>query len=160
MYDIKSLNIWKVSSNLSVLRGRDKVLEIDVSREKETDMSKKCQEVFNEILLLVPTARFSEIKKSRGKLKFPIYINETLRTTELDALELSVRSSNCLHRAGYTTIGELVESIDSCEDLKKIRNCGTKSIDEIMSHLFCYQYSQLNPKQKLNYIYKVLEYNS
>ena len=28
-------------------------------------------------------------------------INEKLKSTELEALELSVRSSNCLHRAGY-----------------------------------------------------------
>ena len=76
--------------------------------------------------------RFSEIKKKRGKLRFPIYINEKIRTTELETLELSVRSSNCLHRAGYKTIGELVEAIESSDDLRKIRNCGARSIDEIM----------------------------
>ena len=123
------------------------------------NMSKKVQEVFNEILVLVPTARFSELKKARGRLRFPIYINDEMRHTELDALELSVRSSNCLHRAGYTTIGELVESINGYEDLKRIRNCGEKSVDEIMGHLFCYQYYSLSSIQRLKYIQKVLEYN-
>ena len=122
-------------------------------------MSKKCQEVFNEILMLVPTARFSEIKKTRGKLRFPMYITEELRQTELEALELSVRSSNCLHRAGFTTIGEVVESINGYDDLKIIRNCGSKSVDEIMEKLFCYQYCSLSPNQRLKYILKVLEYN-
>ncbi|MGN0513764.1 MAG: DNA-directed RNA polymerase subunit alpha C-terminal domain-containing protein [Lachnospiraceae bacterium] len=123
-------------------------------------MSDKCQKVFDEILLLVPTSRFSEIKKNRGgKLRFPIYINEKLKSTDLNALELSVRSSNCLHRAGYRTIGELVEAIDSSEDLKKIRNCGTKSIDEIMEQLFCYQYTQFDTTEKVKYIHKVLELN-
>ena len=123
-------------------------------------MSDKCQRIFDEILMLVPTADFSEIKERRGgKLQYPIYINEKLRNTELDALELSVRSSNCLHRAGYTTIGELVEAIESSEDLKRIRNCGAKSIDEIMEQLFCYQYSLLDTSQKIKYIQKVLQLN-
>lgn len=160
MYDIKNLNIWKASSNHNIFRCKDKVLEIDVSKRKETFMSDKCQKVFDEILLLVPTSRFSEIKKNRGgKLRFPIYINEKLKSTDLNALELSVRSSNCLHRAGYRTIGELVEAIDSSEDLKKIRNCGTKSIDEIMEQLFCYQYTQFDTTEKVKYIHKVLELN-
>ena len=123
-------------------------------------MSEKCQKVFDEILTLVPTANFSEIKRRRGgKLRYPIYINEKLKSTELEALELSVRSSNCLHRAGYKTIGELVESIESSEDLKRIRNCGAKSIDEIMEQLFCYQYSQFDTPQKIKYINKVIELN-
>lgn len=159
MYDIKNLNIWKVSSSLNIFRYSDKVLEVDVSKIKETKMSEKCQEVFNEILELVPTNRFSEIKKAYGKLRFPIYITEELATTELDALELSVRSSNCLHRAGYRTIGELVVAINSSEDLKRIRNCGAKSVDEIMGNLFCYQYNQLSSKQKIKFIEKLLEYN-
>lgn len=161
MYDIKNLNIWKVSSNNNIFKCKDKVLEIEASKRKESSMSEKCQKVFDEILTLVPTANFSEIKKRRGgKLRYPIYINEKLRTTELEALELSVRSSNCLHRAGYRTIGELVEAIESSEDLKKIRNCGAKSIDEIMEQLFCYQYCQLDASQKVKYIDKIVQLNS
>lgn len=161
MYDIKSLNIWKENSNNNIFRCRDKVLEIEASKRKEISMIDKCQKVFEEIVTLVPTANFVEIKERRGgKLRYPIYINEKLRTTELDALELTVRSSNCLHRAGYKTIGELVEAIESSEDLKKIRNCGAKSIDEIMEQLFCYQYCQLDTPQKIKYINKVLKLNS
>ncbi len=160
MYDIKNLNIWKASSNYNIFKCKEKVLEIEASNRKEISMSDKCQEVFNEILMLVPIADFAEIKKRRGgKLRYPVYINEKLKTTELEALELSVRSSNCLHRARYKTIGELVEDIETGEDLKKIRNCGAKSIDEIMQHIFCYQYSQLDTQQKIQYIKKVIELN-
>ena len=160
MYDIKSLNIWKASSNRDIFKCKDKVLEIEASKRKEISMIDKCQKVFEEIVTLVPTANFLEIKKRRGgKLRYPIYINEKLRTTELDALELSVRASNSLHRAGYKTIGELVEAIESSEDLKKIRNCGAKSIEEIMEQLFCYQYCQLEVPQKIKYINKVLKLN-
>ena len=123
-------------------------------------MSERCQKVFDEILRLVPTSRFSEIKKEKGgKLVFPIYITDTLMTTDLEALELSPRSSNCLHRAGYKTVGELVADISGPDDLKKIRNCGTKSVNEIMEQLFCYQYCQLAPERKVRFINRVLEMN-
>ena len=124
-------------------------------------MNEKCKKVFEEMEMLVPAADFMEIKKQRnGKLRFPIYINERIKTTDLETLELSVRSSNCLHRAGFKTIGELVDAIEGSDDLRKIRNCGSKSVDEIMEQLFCYQYGQLNENQKINYINKVLKLNT
>ena len=160
MYDIKNMNIWKINSDVNIFKCRDKVLEVEASKRKEISMSEKCQKIFNEILALVPTADFSDIKKRKsGKLRYPVYINEKLRNTDLEALELSVRSSNSLHRAGYKTIADLVEAIDSSEDLKWIRNCGAKSMDEIMEQLFCYQYCQFDTEQKIKYINKVLELN-
>lgn len=127
---------------------------------KENKNYSKCQMIFDEISKLVPNADLVEIRERRnGQLRFPIYMNSKLNETEIEALELSVRSSNCLHRAGYRTIGELVEAIDSREDLKKIRNCGAKSIDEIMEQLFCYQYGLLDQGKKVRYINRVLELN-
>ena len=124
-------------------------------------MSEKCQRIFDEMSKLVPGADFSGIRKrTGGNLRFPIYINENLYNTGLEALDLSARSSNCLHRAGYRTVGQLVEAIDSREDLKKIRNCGAKSIDEIMEQLFCYQYCLLDSNRKIKYINKIIEYNA
>ena len=123
-------------------------------------MNEKCKKIFEEMEMLVSTADFMEIKKQRnGKLKFPIYINEKIKTTELELLELSVRSSNCLRRAGFKTVGELVEVIEGSEDLRKIRNCGSKSVDEIMEQLFCYQYCQLDTPQKIKYINKLIDLN-
>lgn len=160
MYDIKNLNIWKESS-LNSFRCRCKVLECDVSKRKETVMSDKCQTVFDEIMRLVPAADFATIKRKRGgKLRFPIYINKSLMETDIEALDLSMRSGNCLYRAGYRTIGEVVEGIESSEDLKRIRNCGAKSVDEIMEKLFCYQYGLIDNSKKVSYINRVLELNS
>ena len=123
-------------------------------------MYDKYKEVFEEMVTLVPTMNISELKKiGDGRLKFPIYLNSKLHETDIEALELSVRSSNCLHRAGFSTIGDLVESIDSFDDLRKIRNCGEKSIKEIMQKLFCYQYSQLDTTKKIKYINKILALN-
>ena len=113
-----------------------------------------------EMMELVPDARWSEIVKRKGaKLRFPMYLSQKLNETELEVLDLTQRSSNCLHRAGYQTIGELVSKIDGSEDLLKIRNCGKKSVDEIMEKLFCYQYLLLKENRKLLFAKRVVELN-
>ncbi|MFW5986406.1 MAG: DNA-directed RNA polymerase subunit alpha [Halanaerobiales bacterium] len=53
--------------------------------------------------------------------------------TTIEELELSVRSSNCLKRAGINTVGELVNKTE--DDLMKVRNLGKKSLQEIKSKL-------------------------
>ncbi len=58
--------------------------------------------------------------------------NEILDTS-IEELELSVRSSNCLKRAGINTVGELVEKTE--DDLMKVRNLGKKSLQEIKDKL-------------------------
>lgn len=136
MYDIKSLNIWKESSRRDILKGFNKVLSMDVSTGKEICMDSLMNDVCKEIMLLVPNMDFMEIKKRRnGRFLFPIYINKKLESTDIEALEFTVRSSNSLHRAGYKTIADVVIAIESSEDLKKIRNCGAKSITKIMDLL-------------------------
>lgn len=51
----------------------------------------------------------------------------------IEELVLSVRSFNCLKRAGIDTVGDLVQR--SVEDLIRVRNMGKKNIDEIISKL-------------------------
>lgn len=41
----------------------------------------------------------------------------------------------------------------------RFRNCGAKTVDEIMEQLFCYQYSQLKEEKKIKYIRRILELN-
>ncbi len=53
--------------------------------------------------------------------------------TTIEELELSVRSSNCLKRAGINTVGELNSKTE--EDLMKVRNLGKKSLQEIIEKL-------------------------
>ena len=120
----------------------------------------KKEAVLREMMEMVPDERWFEIVKKKGeRLKFPMYINADLDEAELDVLELTQRSSNCLHRAGYKTIGDVVSRIDGAEDLMKIRNCGKKSVDEIMEKLFCYQYFVLKEEKKLRFAMRVLELN-
>ena len=52
----------------------------------------------------------------------------------IDDLDLSVRSSNCLRRAGINTVEELCQKTE--EDMMKVRNLGRKSLDEVKKRLF------------------------
>lgn len=51
----------------------------------------------------------------------------------IDELDLSVRSFNCLKRAGINVVGDLVKKSE--EDMMKVRNLGRKSLDEVKNKL-------------------------
>ncbi|MCH3971266.1 MAG: DNA-directed RNA polymerase subunit alpha [Oscillospiraceae bacterium] len=48
----------------------------------------------------------------------------------IEELDLSVRSFNCLKRAGINTVGDLVNKSE--EDMMKVRNLGRKSLEEVI----------------------------
>ena len=54
-------------------------------------------------------------------------------TMSIDELELSVRSYNCLKRAGINTVEELCSKTP--EDMMKGRNLGRKSLEEVLAKL-------------------------
>jgi len=51
----------------------------------------------------------------------------------IEELDLSVRSFNCLKRAGINTVEELIKNTE--EDMMKVRNLGKKSLEEVKSKL-------------------------
>lgn len=51
----------------------------------------------------------------------------------IEELDLSVRSYNCLKRAGINTVGELTQKTE--EDMIKVRNLGRKSLEEVDAKL-------------------------
>ncbi len=51
----------------------------------------------------------------------------------IEELDLSVRSYNCLKRAGINMVSELIEKTE--EDMMKVRNLGKKSLEEVTSKL-------------------------
>ena len=51
----------------------------------------------------------------------------------IEELDLSVRSYNCLKRAGINMVAELVEKTE--EDMMKVRNLGKKSLEEVQQKL-------------------------
>lgn len=58
---------------------------------------------------------------------------EKIMEMNIDELDLSVRSYNCLKRAGINTIHELTQKTP--EDMMKVRNLGKKSLEEVKSKL-------------------------
>lgn len=77
----------------------------------------------------------------------------------IEELDLSVRAYHSLKRAGFNTIGEVVDAISSGTDLNQIRNCGKTSVREIMEHLFLYQYNSLPAERQDAYLMEVVEMN-
>lgn len=51
----------------------------------------------------------------------------------IEELDLSVRSFNCLKRAGINTVEDLISKTE--EDMMKVRNLGRKSLDEVVAKL-------------------------
>lgn len=58
---------------------------------------------------------------------------DTNKSISIDELDLSVRSNNCLRRAGINTVEELCQKTE--EDMMKVRNLGRKSLEEVKKKL-------------------------
>ena len=58
---------------------------------------------------------------------------EKVLEMNIDELELSVRSYNCLKRAGINTVEELCSKTP--DDMMKVRNLGRKSLEEVLAKL-------------------------
>lgn len=70
----------------------------------------------------IPTMGSMVVEK--GDLPSDSYLRMTI-----EDLDLSVRSFNCLKRAGIETVGDLVEK--TLDDMMKVRNLGRKSLEEV-----------------------------
>ena len=58
---------------------------------------------------------------------------EKILEKSIEEMELSVRSFNCLKRAGISTVEDLANKKES--DMMKVRNLGKKSLDEVTAKL-------------------------
>ena len=58
---------------------------------------------------------------------------EKILEMTIEELDLSVRSSNCLKRAGINTVEELIQRNE--EDMMRVRNLGRKSLEEVQQKL-------------------------
>jgi DNA-directed RNA polymerase subunit alpha len=59
--------------------------------------------------------------------------NSQILEMQIEDLDLSVRSYNCLKRAGINTVEELTQKTE--EDMMKVRNLGKKSLKEVKTKL-------------------------
>lgn len=84
--------------------------------------------------------RITEVEQSkheRNKSELTDSVSDNDAGTSIVELELSIRSYNCLMRAGITTIEKLQTLQD--EDFYKIRNLGRKCLEEIKEKLGKYK---------------------
>ena len=77
---------------------------------------------------LTETAKAAEVMTERQDDE-----KEKVLEMNIDELELSVRSYNCLKRAGINTVEELCNKTP--EDMMKVRNLGRKSLEEVLAKL-------------------------
>ena len=115
-----------------------------------TDYDKLTLDVFTDATLAPDEAVSLAAKVLSEHLKLFINLSENAKNAEvmiekeddekekvlemsIDELELSVRSYNCLKRAGINTVEELTNR--TSEDMMKVRNLGRKSLDEVLAKL-------------------------
>ena len=60
-------------------------------------------------------------------------VRVNVEVMSIDELELSVRSYNCLKRAGINTVAELIKKTP--DEMMKVRNLGRKSLEEVLEKL-------------------------
>jgi DNA-directed RNA polymerase subunit alpha len=87
--------------------------------------AKILNEHLNLFIDLSDNARNTEIliEKEEGK-------KEKVLELSIEELDLSVRSYNCLKRAGINTVDDLASKTE--EDMMKVRNLGRKSLEEVL----------------------------
>ena len=114
------------------------------------DYDKLVIEVWTDGSLKAHEALSLAAKVMTGHLELFIDLSETTKNTQvmiekeeakkekvlemsIEELELSVRSFNCLKRAGIATVEDLINKSEA--DMMKVRNLGKKSFDEVTAKL-------------------------
>lgn len=90
--------------------------------------AKILSEHLNLFINLTDHARNTEIMVEKEETK-----KEKVLEMTIEELDLSVRSYNCLKRAGINTVEDLINKTE--EDMMKVRNLGRKSLEEVVQKM-------------------------
>ena len=131
---IERVNIAVENTRVGQITDFDKLtLDVYTNGTLEPDeavslAAKVMSEHLNTFIDLSEKAKMAEIIVEKEE-------DETVKVLELniDELELSVRSFNCLKRAGINTGEELTNK--TADDMMKVRNLGRKSLEEVLAKL-------------------------
>ena len=100
-----------------------------ISQEHSVSLAAKIlTEPLNVFVNLTEEAREAEIMVEKEETK-----KEKMLEMTVEELDLSVRSYNCLKRAGINTVEELTDKTEA--EMMKVRNLGKKSLTEIKQKL-------------------------
>ncbi len=72
-------------------------------------------------------------------------VKEQVLSKQIEDLDLSVRSFNCLKRAGISTVGDLINKTP--DEMMRVRNLGKKSLEEVIAKLAEYGLSFSEEKE-------------
>ena len=86
-------------------------------------------------------------------MNYVILLTKAMKKTEIETLELSNRTKNCMMRAGIKTVGEVVKRWDK---IGSIRGMGETSIKELGNKIMNFSLENLSDEKlrlwwKLNY---------
>lgn len=131
---IERVNIAIENTRVGQITDFDKLtLDVYTNGTLESDeavslAAKVMSEHLNTFIDLSEKAKMAEVIVEKEE-------DETVKVLELniDELELSVRSYNCLKRAGINTVEELTNK--TADDMMKVRNLGRKSLEEVLAKL-------------------------
>lgn len=90
--------------------------------------AKILSEHLNLFIDLSEQAKHTEVLVEKEETK-----KEKVLEMTIEELDLSVRSYNCLKRAGINTVEDLISKTE--EDMMKVRNLGRKSLEEVLQKL-------------------------
>lgn len=114
VYDKLTLDVWTDGS---------------VSPEEAVSLAAKIlTEHLNIFVNLTEEARKAEVMVEKEETQ-----KEKMLEMTIEELDLSVRSYNCLKRAGINTIQELTDKSEA--EMMKVRNLGRKSLEEVKNKL-------------------------
>lgn len=131
---IKRVNYYVENTRVGQITDYDKLtLEVwtngTITPEEAVSLSSKILiEHFKLFLTLTDHADKVEIMVEKEEDKKDKVLEMTI-----EELDLSVRSYNCLKRAGINTVQELITKSE--EDMMKVRNLGKKSLEEVEQKL-------------------------
>lgn len=109
-------------------------IAVPLTEVKEQNM--EYQKLSREHELLATAFEMVTAKKADPEVVVPLAEMAVTMQTPISDLDLSVRSFNCLKRAGKNTLRDIVEMTE--DDLLQIRNLGRKSAEEIIGKIKSY----------------------
>ncbi len=143
---IKKVNYFVQNTRVGQSIDYDKlIIEVDTNgtltaREVISLSGKLIQEHIGLFVELVENMAEMEILVSREEDKQTKVLEMTI-----EDMDLSVRSYNCLKRAGISTVEDLTKKSES--DLAKVKNLGKRSLEEVAAKLNSYGLSLRNDEE-------------
>ena len=131
---------------------------INLNKNVSNEMNKYLDGITIEEILVV-------LAVNKRTFHYRVNFTKEQLSQDIEVLDLSMRAYNCLKRAGYSTIGSLINGIytkdgeTSKRQLLRIRNLGKNSADEIMIQLMNYHFMNLPEGKKQEYMNNILEIN-